>query len=156
MREPRREPATRVFWVLTAVGAAVLAWGVFGLLTNAGQGATQIKPGRWLLWFVGALLVHDGVIAPVVLLSGRGLRRVRPIVLRTPLQVGAALSGVVTLLAYPLLRGYGQTAQAGDPSILPGNYLSGWLTVLAVVWLGVAGVAGWRLLRRRHSRQAAR
>jgi hypothetical protein len=151
-----REPATKPFWVLTAVGAAVMAWGVFGLVTNAGPGATQIKLGRWLLWFVAALLVHDGLIAPLVLLTGRGLRRVRPIVLRTPLQVGAVLSGVVTLLAYPLLRGYGQTAQGGNPSILPGNYRSGWLTVVALVWLGVAGVAGWRLLRRRHSRQAVR
>ncbi|CAN5756384.1 MAG: hypothetical protein H0T98_11505 [Euzebyaceae bacterium] len=152
----RPEPATRVFWVLTAVGAAVMAWGIFGLVTNAGPAVTQIKLGRWLLWFVGALLVHDGLIAPLALATGRGLRTVRPIVLRTPLQVGAVLSGMVTLLAYPLLRGYGQTAQGGNTSILPSNYWSGWLTVMALLWLGVAGVAGWRLLRRRHSRQTAR
>jgi len=75
-----------VFWVLTAVGAAVMAWGIFGLVTNAGPAVTQIKLGRWLLWFVGALLVHDGLIAPLALATGWP----------QPLSVGAASSATYT------------------------------------------------------------
>ncbi len=50
------------------------------------------------------------------------------------MQVGLALSAVVTLVDL-LLRGYGNTAQSGNTSILPINYLPAWLTLLGVIWI---------------------
>ncbi len=154
-RDARRPEvgSPRVFWTGVAVGGAVMAWGVYGLMTDAGPGATATRPARWLLWFVGALVVHDAVVAPLVLLTGRGVRRVAPVVLRTPLQVGLTLSAVVTLVAYPLLRGYGNSAQSGNTSILPGSYLPAWLTLLGVVWAAAAVLAFVQAVRLRRARR---
>ncbi len=153
-RSPSRrvegEASPRVFWTGVLLGVAVMAWGVYGLLSQAGTGPLGIRLVRWLGWVLGGLVVHDAVFVPLVLLVGRGLRRVRPVALRTPVQVGLGLSVVMTLIAWPLLRGYGRTAQQGNASILPGDYVPAWLGVLAVIWAGAAvlALAGARRQRR--------
>ncbi len=135
------EPVSgRVFWAAAATGGPIMAFGVYGLLSNAGAGVIDVRPGRWLLWFAGGLLIHDGVVAPTVLLVGRGLRRA-PVLLRTPLQVGLTLTGVITALAFPLVRGYARSTQPGNTSVLPGNRGLQLAVLLAVVWLAVIALA---------------
>jgi hypothetical protein len=157
-RRVEGEASPRVFWSGVVLGGAVMGWGVYGLLSQADTGPVGIRLARWLGWLVAGLVVHDGVFVPLVLLVGRGLRRVRPVALRTPVQVGLALSLVMTLVAWPLLRGYGRTAQEGNASILPGDYVPAWLTVLAVIWVAAAvlGVVGVRRQRRAAVSRAAR
>ena len=131
-----------VFWTLTLLGVAIIGFGAFGIWTHRGDGVLDLRLRPWLTWFVGAIVLHDLVIAPIVLLIGRGLRFVRPRLLRGPLQVGLALTALLTLMAFPLLRGYG--ARAVSPSQLPRDYVSGWLVLLAAVWAGCALWAWWR------------
>lgn len=131
-----------VFWILTLVGLGVLAFGVLGIWTHRGSGLLDVRPRPWLTWFIGAIVVHDLLIAPTTLLIGRGLRFVRPRLLRGPLQVALALTALVTLLMFPLLRGYG--AREGSPSLLPRDYAAGYLTLLGVIWAGCTLWAWWR------------
>jgi hypothetical protein len=63
-----------------------------------------------------------------------------------------ALTALITLLAFPLVRGYG--VRASEPSRLPLNYTVGYLALLAVVWVGCAGWASWRA-RAAHIHSAA-
>lgn len=141
----------RVFWVGTILGGIVLAWGVYGLLADQGSGVVDVKLRPWLLWFVGGLVVHDAVIAPLTHLVGSGVRRVRPALLRTPVQIGLALTAVLTLFAFPLLRGYGLDAQPGNTSVQPVDYTVSWLVLLAAVWAFIVALALWRVVKSRPS-----
>lgn len=133
----------RVFWSCAALGGGAMAFGVAGLLSEAGPGVTDTKPLRWLGWLVAVLVVHDGIVVPTTLLVGRGVRLV-PALLRTPLQVGLALTAIVALLGVPLLRE--PQVQQGNTSILPGDYPAALATVVALVWLFALGLgaARWR------------
>lgn len=133
-----------LFWSLTLLGAGILGFGVYGIWTHANTGILGVPLRPWLTWFIGALLVHDLIVAPTTLLIGRGLRHVRPRVLRTPLQVGLAITAVVAVVSFPLVRGYGADSQVGNTSIIPKNISVGVLVVLALVWVTLAGVTWWR------------
>jgi len=117
---------------LLAYGA-VLAWEfATSRAVNAAQGAA---------WFLGGPLIHDGIVAPAVGLTGLVLTRIVPTPWRTPVAVGAVLSGILTLIAIPLLwRPYGT---ALNPGLHDRNYGAGIVIALAAVWLAVvaAGVA---------------
>jgi hypothetical protein len=116
---------------LLAYGA-VLAWEFATSRTvNAVQGGA---------WFIGGPLVHDGIVAPVVGLTGLVLTRVVPVPWRAPVIVGAVLSGILTLVAIPLLwRPYGT---AVNPGLHDRDYGAGLAITLGAIWLAViiAGV----------------
>lgn len=122
---------TRVLLALS--GLALLAYGtvlVWEFATsrtvNAVQGAA---------WFIGGPLVHDAIVAPAVGLTGLLLTRVLPVPWRTPVAVGAVLSGVLILVAIPLLwRPYGT---AVNPGLHDRNYGAGLAIALGAVWLAV-------------------
>jgi hypothetical protein len=130
-----------LFWGLTVVGLGVMGFGLYGIVRFQGTGILDVRVRQMATWVIGAVVVHDLVVAPLVLATGRGLRWVRPRMLRAPLQTGLAATALVTLLAYPLIRGYG--VRGADPSRLPLNYTVGYLALLAVIWLGCAAWA-WR------------
>ncbi len=131
-----------LFWGLTVLGALVGGFGLYGMWLHRGTGILDVRWRPILTWVVGAIVAHDLVFAPLALAAGRGLRWVRPRALRAPLQTGLALSALVTLLAFPLVRGYG--VRAGDPSRLPLHYGVGYLVLLGVIWVGCAGWAWYR------------
>lgn len=129
MRPPR--------WPLVlgiVVGAACTAVGVAAAVETS-------KPTVLVRWVVGLTLAHDLVLVPAVLLVGLVVRR------RPWLAGGLLVSGVVALVAFPLVRGYGR--RPGDPSALPRDYTRGLLVTLAAVWLLTA--AGAVLARRRRA-----
>ena len=97
---------------------------------------------------VGLDIVHDFVVVPVVLVIGVVVTRIVPPSARRPLIGGLVLSAVVTLYAYPFVRGFGRSA--ATPSRLPDNYATGLVTVLAIVWAGV--VAGAVVVSRMRAR----
>lgn len=134
-----REASPKVFWTLTVLGGAVLVFGIVGFLQRG------VPLGRWSFWSFGALVLHDLVVAPAYLLVAWILRRLVPAVVRPPVTVGLVLTAIVGLYSWPVLRRYGDGAQDGNPTILPGNYTTGLLTVLAVIWLGCAVWAALRL-----------
>jgi hypothetical protein len=136
-----------LFWPLTLIGAGILGFGVYGIWTHANMGLLGVPLRPWLTWFIGAVLLHDLVIAPIALAIGRGLRVVRPLYLRAPLQIGIALTVLIPVLMFPLLRGYGANNQPGNASVLPKDYATGLVVILALVWLSMAGLAWWRRRR---------
>ena len=147
--------SVKIFWSGAALGGAIIAWGIAGLVTDNGDGITGTRLTPWLVWFFSALVAHDLIIAPLTLLIGRGVRRVRPVLLHTPVQVGLALTAIVTLYIFPYLRGYGRAAQPGNTSVQPLNYTTSWLALLAVIWLAAAALVLWAALhpRRRPTNQ---
>lgn len=124
--------------LLVAGGAAAL-FGVVLLLTT--QRFDQLL--SLAAWLAGAIIVHDGVIAPATTLTTRSLDRVgrrlpdRSLaVIRMAWGVGACL----TLLAVPLV--IAQARGARNESVLAGDYardlLLLWTAVAAVTLLAVA------------------
>lgn len=126
----------RRFWIAVAVGWAVIAFGVVGLFANA----RQTHPDQWVRWFVGAALAHDLLLAPVVFSVGRYAAR-----WGTSVKGGLIASGVLLLIAYPMVRGFGR--DPANPSILPLNYWLNLVLMLAGVWL-VVGLSATVMRRR--------
>ncbi|HWM06950.1 MAG TPA: hypothetical protein VNP92_31820 [Actinophytocola sp.] len=117
--------------VFALAGAAALAWGGWLLWELVGSRG-------WLqaaFWLVGGPVVHDALVAPVVGLVGLALTRFVPRAWRVPVAVGAVLSGVLALLAAPLLwRPFGV---AVNPGLHDADYVLGLSIALGVVWVGV-------------------
>lgn len=95
--------------------------------------------GDVLVWLGGAVVLHDVVIAPVVLLVG--LLVVRGGV-RGPVRGALLVAGALTTVALPVLLRPGKTANS---SVLPLDYPRNWLIALVAVatvtalWLAVRG-----------------
>ena len=138
--KPKYSP---LFWPAVLVGWAFIANGVRGVLENH----RVVHLSGFLRVFVGALLVHDVLLAPFVIALGTIVSRVVRPAIRAAVQAGLIISGVVVLFAFPFVRGYGRVPD--NPTILPRNYAQGLAMVLAVVWLGVVAVAAvaWRSSR---------
>lgn len=123
------------------MGWLVIAYGVWGLFDNS----SRTNPEQWIRWFVGSLVVHDFVLAPLTFAVGAMLVS-RVSSLRTPFQAGGIASAIIVLTTWPLVRGYG--LRSDNPSALPNDYLTGVVMVLIAVWTVVAAIA-WRTRRRR-------
>lgn len=126
---------------LGAVGVLVAGWGAWTLLTN--QRPDQLVAAA--TWLVGGVIAHDIVLAPLVLAVGWLLVRMLPSWVRGPATAGAVVLGTVTLVAVPVLGGWGR--RADNPSLLPRDYWSGWLLLAALV--AIAVVAGAYAVRSR-------
>jgi hypothetical protein len=121
--------------LLYAAGAVLIAWGGYGLFTNT----QHPQPVPWLQFFIGANLLTDVVIVPAVIVVGLAVARLGSARLRPYVSSALVLSGVVLLVALPLLLGKG--LRSDNPSIQPLDYPRGLLVTLAAVWAGVALVA---------------
>jgi hypothetical protein len=123
--------ATRI--VAAVLGLAALVW---GLVLAVRFALHSFADGRSAVAFlVGGPVLHDAVVAPVVGVVGLLISRVAGPNWRVPVRIGAAVSGVLTLLAVPALwRSY---AGAANPGLDDRNYGLGLLIALAVVWLVV-------------------
>ncbi|MCX5403338.1 hypothetical protein OHA37_05515 [Streptomyces sp. NBC_00335] len=106
-----------------------------------------------LVWMGGALVLHDGIIAPLVLAAGLAVAAVPA----RGLVRGALLTaGVLVLVTLPLLLRPGTPP---NPSALPLPYGRNLLLVLAAVAVvagAMAAVGRWRRSRPRPSGVAAR
>ncbi|WP_156388668.1 hypothetical protein [Nocardioides sp. Root151] len=116
--------------MLVAAGVAAGAWGAW-LLYDA------TPWDRWpnlLVWLAGGVLLHDAVLAPVVLVLGCSAARVVPW-FRGPVVVGAVLLGALTLVAVPVLGGWGR--RPDNPTLLDRDYTAGWFVVAGGILVGV-------------------
>ena len=91
-------------------------------------------------------IVHDAIIAPLVVLVGWLLGRLLPTVARGPLRAAAATSALVIAFAYPLVRRWGP--RPSNSSTLPLHRGSNLFIVLSLVWFSTAVVIVFRLRRR--------
>jgi hypothetical protein len=136
------------FWLGLVAGWAIIGYAVTGIW----QDREGTNPTGLARWFVGLLAAHDLVVAPLVaiivgLLAWRLPRR-----LRGPILGALALSAVLTVFAWPNVRGYGRRPL--NSSALPWDYGRNLALVLAGVWVAAGAVILVRAARGRHRRTA--
>ena len=137
---------SRWFWPALAVGWGVIGVGIVGMFSQRDRTA-PFQLGRYV---VGFLLVHDLVVAPVVIGVGWLVTRFVPGVARGPLRAALALSVLVVAFSWPLLRRYGE--HATNDSAVPLDYSRTVPVVVAVVWLAALGVLAGRIVSARRRR----
>lgn len=136
-------PYTTSFWIGLALGLLVIAFGV--------RGAVDALPGvqrtSFVQYFVGSAILHDLVVAPLVCVVAWFVVRWTPSLATGPVQAGLVTSGLVGLVSWPFVRGYGRTE--GEPSFLSRDYATSVLTIWGVIWAVVALVVAARIVRAR-------
>lgn len=133
--------------LLGAGGVAVAAYGGFLLLSR--QEPDQLVGAA--TWLALGVLLHDLVLVPLTLLVAWVGIRLLPPGARGPAAVVLVVLGSVTLLAVPVLGGFGR--RPDNPTLLDRDYTAGWL-VLAGLVLGIVLVGS--LLGRLRGRPARR
>jgi hypothetical protein len=112
---------------LIVAGVLVMGYAMVGVLTAHPLG---------VLVFLGAVLIgHDFVLMPVVIGVGVLISRFVPAGDRAVVRAAALCGLAVTVVALPLVLGYGRTPD--NPSALPRNYGWGLVIVLGAIWLAV-------------------
>ena len=135
------------FWVATAAGWMLIAWGLRGVLAHR----IDTRPGQLLRFFAAGLAAHDLLLAPVVLTAGIVVARKAPARWRSPLQAALLIAGTAALYTYPLIRGFGH--QLRNPTSLPRNYGAGLAIVVAMVSTAVlTGHLASRSINRKNPR----
>ncbi|MER7463161.1 hypothetical protein [Streptomyces sp. NPDC097981] len=120
-------------YVLGGLGLTVMAFGGSLLLQ-------QPEPARIALWLAGGVLVHDGLIAPLVLAIG-ALAAATGLHLRGVPRAALVVAGSLTAIALPpLLRPDG----VANATVLPLDYLRNWLLAMTAVAVITAGYLGAR------------
>ncbi|MFI0790903.1 hypothetical protein ACH4Q6_35595 [Streptomyces lydicus] len=99
-----------------------------------------------LVWLGGAVVLHDALIAPSVLLIGLVLVRGGA---RGPVRGALLVAGALTAVALPVLLRPGKPANS---SVLPLDYPRNWLLTLAAVATVTALVLAARGIRRSRRR----
>jgi hypothetical protein len=113
--------------------------GALGVVLGAYGGWLVLSRGHDLLdlvlWLAGGVVLHDGVLAVLVLVVGTVAVRLLPAPAKAPAVVGAVVLGSVTLLAVPVLGRFG--ARSDNESLLDRDYTVGWLVLAGLVLVGV-------------------
>ena len=138
-----RQRQTGWFWVGFGIGWAVIAYGIWGALANA----DRTEPLQLAVYVVGAAVLHDAVIVPVVVTVGWLASRWLPPAARGPVRGALALSALLVVFAYPLVRRLG--ARPTNSSALPLRYGPNLALVLGAVWVVTAVLVVVRHRRRR-------
>ncbi|ROS75837.1 hypothetical protein EDF24_1408 [Curtobacterium sp. PhB130] len=134
--------------VLVVLGVLVLAFGAYVMVTT-------VKPNRiggLATWLLGAVILHDAILSPFVVLVGLGLRRagraLRVWVL-VVVQAAVVLGSVLALVVIPEIGAKHHGAK--NPTVVPFDYLGRLLVVEGVLLVVVVAalVVGWLTARRR-------
>jgi hypothetical protein len=110
--------------LIGAVGVAMAVWGALLAI----QVPQIVEFGAW---FLAGPILHDALLAPVVGVIG--------LALKGPVKAGAVVSGILVLIAVPLLW---QPHVPVNPGLHDRDYLLGLAISLGVVWLVALGLAG--------------
>jgi len=116
------------FWIGVVIGGGVMAYGAVGLVRNI-DGSDLVN---WLVYLVGADVLHDALVAPALFALGALAARLLPARVRTPITIGCAISAAVLLVgAIPL---FGLGGNPNNPTLRPLDYQTAVLTALGIVW----------------------
>lgn len=105
-------------WRITLAVAGILLglYGAVSLLTNVDIGTLLLLA----LWLIGAVVIHDGIVSPLVIGVGWLIHRVVPARARRYLQGGLIAAGLVTVVAIPMISQQG--AQPANKALLQQNF----------------------------------
>ncbi|HSE08017.1 MAG TPA: hypothetical protein VLB29_05085 [Nocardioidaceae bacterium] len=124
--------------LLFLMGLVVAAVGAVELLDEGAENLLAVA-----VWLAGGVLLHDFVLAPlVIVLVVIGLA-VLPGWARPAVAAATVVLGSVTLMAVPVLGRFG--ARPDNPTLLDRPYVAGWLVLAGLVW---ACAFGWAFARR--------
>ena len=127
-----------------AIGAVGLLAGLYGAyLLLSRQDHDQLLSAA--IWLGAGVVLHDFVLAPLVLGVVFVGARLVPAGLRAPAVAGLVVLGTATLFALPVLGRFGE--RPDNPSLLNRHYGIGWLVLAGLVLLAVAA-GGWWARRR--------
>jgi hypothetical protein len=122
--------------VLVVAGVACGLWGVW-LMRDFTRGQLTSEG----FWLAGGVVLHDAVLAPVVVVVGHLASRLLPRHFRGPIATAFLIWGTLTIVFLPVLSGQG--GKAGNDTILGRPYVLSWL-VMTLLLAGYAAVAGAR------------
>ena len=125
------------------LGVPVILFGIRSAILDA----HDTHPAELSRWLIGAAAAHDLVLLPVVGVVAWTIRRVMPAPAWPAVRAGAIVAGTLALVSWPYARGYG--ASAGNPSLLPRDYVGGTLLAEAAILVVTALAATWAVVRAR-------
>ena len=137
--------ATRGLLIL--VGVACGLWGLWLMRDFTGE---QLRSTG--IWFVVGAIVHDAVLAPVVVILGVVAARTLPGHFRASTAIAFLVWATLTVGFFPVLSGEG--GKAGNDTILGRPYVLTWL-VTTLLLVGFAIGAALRRHRRVRSARAS-
>ncbi len=127
--------------VLGGLGACGVVWGVW-LLSD--DGADRLWSAA--LWLAGVVVLHDIVLAPLVVVLSVLAAKVLPRRHRAVAGIAFLVWGTVTLAVANVLSGVG--GKPGMDSLLHRPYLAAWLALSGLV--AVSAVASAVMMKGRH------
>lgn len=119
-----------------------VACGVWGLWLMRDFTREQLTSEAF--WLAGGVVLHDAVLAPLVVVIGYGASRLLPGHFRSSTATAFLVWGTLTIAFLPVLSGQG--GKPGNDTILGKPYVLSWV-VMTLVLAGAAVAAS--LLRRR-------
>jgi len=130
--------------LLLAAGVACGLWGLWLM-----RDFTREQLTSEAFWLAGGVVLHDAVLAPVVVAIGYGASRVLPSHFRSSTATAFLVWGTLTVAFLPVLSGQG--GKPGNDTILGKPYVLSWIVMtLVLVAYAVAGA----LWRRRQTRSS--
>lgn len=115
-------------WVVGGLGIAIGLYGAFLLMQRTED---LVAIGTWL---AGGVLLHDGILAPLVIVACLLGAYLLPGRLQRTAVMTLVIFGSATLIAIPVLGRFG--AKADNPTLLDRNYWIGWLLLGALTLAG--------------------
>ena len=98
------------------------------------------------IWLASGVVLHDVVLAPLVIGLVAIGARIAPVAARVPAAAALVVLGATTVFAIPVLGRFGE--RPDNPTLLDRNYTVGWFVLAGLVFL-VAAVATLVRARRR-------
>ena len=120
---------TRV--LLGLAGAAAAAYGGLLLLDDGFGDLVNVAT-----WLVAGVVLHDLVLAPLVIVLVVMTSRLLPNAWRAPAAAALVVLGSVTLLAIPVLGRFG--ARTDNPTLLDRSYWAGWALIAGLTLVATA------------------
>lgn len=131
-----------------AIGVLLGLFGVFRLLTEISAYDLVFL----FIWLIGALIIHDGLLAPVVVGVGTVIAKVVPARGRRFLQGGLIAAALITAVALPMI--YRARTSPSVKAILEQNFAGNLGVLLLIVLVGTLLLYLASVLRAAHAPNA--
>lgn len=143
------EPTQRTtVWriVLGALGLGAILYGAIRIL----QSPAAVNPLDLFLWLLGALILHDGILAPIVTIFGFLMARLVPGRARAYIQGGLIVGALVT--TFTVVEIYREGKSRPGNALLEQDYTRHLLIILGIVLVLTVALYVTRVVRDRRSR----
>jgi hypothetical protein len=134
----RGENVVRALLILTGVG-----FGLWGLWLMRDFTREQLTSEAF--WLAGGVVLHDAILAPVVVAVGYAASRVLPGHFRSSTATAFLVWGTLSIAFLPVLSGNG--GKPGNDTILGRPYVLSWVVMTLVLVAYAIGAALWRKRR---------